>query len=44
MEMRCQVGRISLFYGKVSEIYEMRVKAGLDDGVNYTEQDFFIKK
>lgn len=44
MEMRCQVGRISLFYGKVSEIYEMRVKAGLDDGVNYTEQASFIKK
>lgn len=43
MEMRCQVGRISFFYEKVSGIYEMRVKAGLDDSVNNTEQAFFTR-
>lgn len=44
MEMRCQVGTISFFYEKVSGIYEMCVKAGLDDGVNYTEKAFLKKK
>lgn len=43
MKMRHQVSRISLFYGKVSGIYEMHVKAGLDNSVNYTEQALFIK-
>lgn len=43
MEMRCQVRRISFFYEKVSVIYEVRVKAGLDDGVNYTEKALFTK-
>lgn len=43
MEMRCQVRRISFFYEKVSVIYEVHVKAGLDDGVNYTEKALFTK-
>lgn len=43
MEMRCQVGKISFFYEKVSGIYEICVKVGLDDGVNYIEKASFTK-